>query len=298
MAPDPHTKLLAQCRVQLLPSTVQTPQPEIVIGSLPRRELVWEQPPGAATPYHVEDGIQDLAARMQSRSAKTLGRRQERVQASKLSVREVGQVGSPQSQTPAILPAKTTHVPVFRQSLGRVRRATTRRSFKPKASVAGSRTSIAARRSSRRFTARSRTVSGGGEGGCVGVRHRLAPAGGASTGYCCSSVRAGRQEVQVWERQVCVPCPTWLHQYGCPYTEAATGASVRAFSRECSVTPDETVDLRRGWSARGRGRNRTTFGGSGSGSSNSGHWRCRSNSRVNSSWSCKRRHRTARATSG
>jgi hypothetical protein len=56
---------------------------------------MWEQPPGAATPYDVEDGVQDLTDWMQSRSANTPGRRQEWVQASELSVREVGQVGSP-----------------------------------------------------------------------------------------------------------------------------------------------------------------------------------------------------------
>jgi phytoene dehydrogenase-like protein len=37
-----------------------------MIGSLPGRELVWEQPPGTATAHHVEDGVQDPARGVQS----------------------------------------------------------------------------------------------------------------------------------------------------------------------------------------------------------------------------------------
>ncbi len=68
------TELLTQDRIQVLPGTVQTPHTEIVIGSLPRCELVREQPPCAATPNNVEDGIQDLAHGVQARSAAALGR--------------------------------------------------------------------------------------------------------------------------------------------------------------------------------------------------------------------------------
>jgi hypothetical protein len=80
---------------------------------------VWKQPPGTATPYHVENGVQDLTDRVQAGSPNTLGWRQERVQASEFSIGQVGQIRSPQGQTPAILPAKPTGVPVFRQFLVR-----------------------------------------------------------------------------------------------------------------------------------------------------------------------------------
>ena len=61
VAPDIRAELLAQDCVEVLPGAVQTPQAEIVIGGLPGRELVREQPPSAATPNNVEDGVQDLA---------------------------------------------------------------------------------------------------------------------------------------------------------------------------------------------------------------------------------------------
>jgi hypothetical protein len=66
-----------------------------VIGRLPGWELVREQSPSAATAHHVEDRVQDLAERVQPRSADCLGQREERVQASEFSVSEVGQVRSP-----------------------------------------------------------------------------------------------------------------------------------------------------------------------------------------------------------
>jgi hypothetical protein len=81
---------------------------------------VREQSPSAATAHHVEDCVQDLAERVQPRSANCLGRREERVQASEFSVSEVGQVRSPWGQTPAILPGKPTCFPVFRQFLAQV----------------------------------------------------------------------------------------------------------------------------------------------------------------------------------
>jgi hypothetical protein len=46
-----------------------------VIRSLPRWELMREQPPCAATAHDIENGVQDLADRVQARSAKSLGRR-------------------------------------------------------------------------------------------------------------------------------------------------------------------------------------------------------------------------------
>src|SRR6266511_6297393 len=117
VASDAGAELLAKSGVHVFPRAIQAPQPEIVIGRMPGWKLVWQQPPGTATPNNIEDCVEDLAHGMQSGSAKGLRRRQERLQARELSVRQVSQVGSPQGQTPAILPAKPTSVPVFRQSL-------------------------------------------------------------------------------------------------------------------------------------------------------------------------------------
>ena len=119
VAPDAGAQLFAKYRVQMLPRAVQPPQTEVVIGRLPRRELVREQSPCASTPHDVKDCVQDFAERVQPRSTNTLGRREQRVQASELIVCQVGQVGSPQSQTPAIVPVKPARFPVFRQFLGR-----------------------------------------------------------------------------------------------------------------------------------------------------------------------------------
>src|SRR5215213_6822435 len=55
VASDAGAELLAQGRVHVFPRAIQAPQSEVVIGRLPGRKLVWQQPPGAATPNNVED---------------------------------------------------------------------------------------------------------------------------------------------------------------------------------------------------------------------------------------------------
>ena len=117
IAADTGAELLAEHRVEILPGAVQAPPAEVVIRRLPGRELVRQQSPGAAAAYDVEDGVQDLAERVETWPANTLGWRQVRLEASPLLIRKIGQVWTPRWQTPAILPAKPTHVPVFRQFL-------------------------------------------------------------------------------------------------------------------------------------------------------------------------------------
>jgi hypothetical protein len=85
-----------------------------MVGGLPGRELVRQQPPGAATPQYVKDRVQDLARRMNPGSAETPGRRQKGLQVRELSVGQISQVGPPQGDIPAILPAKPACCPVFR----------------------------------------------------------------------------------------------------------------------------------------------------------------------------------------
>jgi hypothetical protein len=78
---------------------------------------VRKQAPGTAAPHHIEDRVEDLAQRVQPGPTDAFWLWEKRVEASKLRVREIGQVGPPQGQTPAILPGKPAHVPVFRQFL-------------------------------------------------------------------------------------------------------------------------------------------------------------------------------------
>ncbi len=90
VAPNAHAELLAQHLVEMLPRSAHTPEAKVVIGGLPGWELVRQQPPRAATSNDIEDGVQDLTHRMKPGSADTLGRRQERIQAGELSVRQIG----------------------------------------------------------------------------------------------------------------------------------------------------------------------------------------------------------------
>jgi hypothetical protein len=117
LAANADAEVLAEQLVNVLPSPVQSPQAKVVICRLPRRELVREQPPGTAAANDVEDGVQDLADRAEPWSANIFWRWQIRLKARKLGVGQVCEIRAPQWQTPAILPAKPTRVPVFRQSL-------------------------------------------------------------------------------------------------------------------------------------------------------------------------------------
>jgi hypothetical protein len=59
--------------VQPLPSAVNAPEAEIVVDSLPRWEVMWEQAPGAAATHHVEDGIEDLTQGVDPRASGSSG---------------------------------------------------------------------------------------------------------------------------------------------------------------------------------------------------------------------------------
>src|SRR3712207_9496553 len=53
---NPHA--LAQGGVHPLPGAVQAPGAEVMVDGIPRREVVRQQPPGAAAAVDVEDGVQ------------------------------------------------------------------------------------------------------------------------------------------------------------------------------------------------------------------------------------------------
>jgi hypothetical protein len=74
---------------------IEAPQPEVMIGGLPGRELVRQQAPGTAAPNDIEDRVQDLAYRMEVGPSHGPGRRQVGFEPIELAVREIGQVRTP-----------------------------------------------------------------------------------------------------------------------------------------------------------------------------------------------------------
>ena len=52
-----------------LQRAVPLPPPEMVVDALPRREIVWESPPGDPAAQDVEEGVCDLAERVLAGSA-------------------------------------------------------------------------------------------------------------------------------------------------------------------------------------------------------------------------------------
>ena len=58
--------------MQLLPDSITSPFPPIVIDRLPRREVAREQAPGTATANDVENGIDDGPSTMDERAASVI----------------------------------------------------------------------------------------------------------------------------------------------------------------------------------------------------------------------------------
>ena len=59
--------------VDLFPQALLPPAAEVVVDGLPRRQVMREQPPGAARPEPVGHGVDQLAAVMEGRAATGLG---------------------------------------------------------------------------------------------------------------------------------------------------------------------------------------------------------------------------------
>src|SRR5262245_39070549 len=85
--------LLAEALVQPFPGAVQAPAADAGVHGAPRREVVGQQPPGAAGPQEVEVGIADLADVDGTGPAAGLGGRHERLQPFPLGVGKIGRVG-------------------------------------------------------------------------------------------------------------------------------------------------------------------------------------------------------------
>jgi hypothetical protein len=87
---DPHT--LAQSGVHPLPGSIQAPETEVVVDGLPGREVVRQQSPGTAAPDDVEDGVEDLAQRIDPRAPIGFGCGKMGLQAAPFGIGEVGLV--------------------------------------------------------------------------------------------------------------------------------------------------------------------------------------------------------------
>ena len=58
ISPKTYPQALADGRVELLPGAVDAPKAKVMIDGLPRWEVVWQEPPGAAATDDVEDGVE------------------------------------------------------------------------------------------------------------------------------------------------------------------------------------------------------------------------------------------------
>ena len=87
-----HSHASAQGGVHPFPRPVQAPEAEVVVDRFPRWEVVRQQSPGTATLEHVEDGVKDLAQRIDPRTPVGFRSRKVRFQAAPFGVGEVGLV--------------------------------------------------------------------------------------------------------------------------------------------------------------------------------------------------------------
>jgi hypothetical protein len=73
-----------------LPGAVQAPEAEVVVDGLPGWEVVWQKPPGTAAPYDVEDGVEDLTRRIETRTPTGFGSGKVKLQAAPFGIGEIG----------------------------------------------------------------------------------------------------------------------------------------------------------------------------------------------------------------
>ena len=78
--------------MDLLPEPLQPPEPEIMVHGLPGWQIVGQQAPGTATAEHVEDGIENLAHRVDPRPAPRLGRWDVRLETAPLGVSHISRI--------------------------------------------------------------------------------------------------------------------------------------------------------------------------------------------------------------
>jgi hypothetical protein len=87
-----NAQAFAESAVHPLPRSVDAPSSEVVKDGLPRREVVGQKAPRAATPQDVEDDIEDFALIVNPGSAGGFRDGKMRLQAGPFSIGEVGWV--------------------------------------------------------------------------------------------------------------------------------------------------------------------------------------------------------------
>src|SRR5215203_6450968 len=66
VSPETGSQALVDCLVYSFPGAVEAPSSEVVVDSLPRREVTGQKPPLAAALQDVENSVEDLAEAMDS----------------------------------------------------------------------------------------------------------------------------------------------------------------------------------------------------------------------------------------
>jgi hypothetical protein len=72
ITPKTDPQALADDCVEPLPGAIDAPEAKVMVVGLPRQEVVRQQVPGAAAAENLEDGVEDLAQRMDSRPGGSL----------------------------------------------------------------------------------------------------------------------------------------------------------------------------------------------------------------------------------
>src|SRR5215211_4529299 len=89
---QPCSQSLAKRGVEPFERAVRTPPPEPLVDSLPGRKVSGQESPGAATLQDIEDRVEDLAGGVSLRSASPAGRRNVRLDAPPLGIREISRI--------------------------------------------------------------------------------------------------------------------------------------------------------------------------------------------------------------
>jgi hypothetical protein len=89
IAPQLHADGGVQGSMEPLPEALHTPQAKVVIRRFPRRQIMGQQSPGAATAQDIENSIQDFPHRVTPRPAPLLGSRQVRCEQLPCSIRHI-----------------------------------------------------------------------------------------------------------------------------------------------------------------------------------------------------------------
>jgi hypothetical protein len=76
--------------VHPLPGSIEAELSEVVVDAAPGREVVRKQAPRTAAPYDVEDGVEDLAQRVEARTSGSFGSGKVGFQAAPFGIGEVG----------------------------------------------------------------------------------------------------------------------------------------------------------------------------------------------------------------